>query len=152
MVLRFETFTTQINKISRNIRRIKTLKTRQLNLTGPCVSCIYYLYKHAEGLAAGDLKELCDEDKAAISRTLNYLEGNGFITCLSQAKKRYNSPLLLTDKGRDIGKIVVENIDSVLEEVSVGVSEEERILFYKTFAKISENLEKICSNLGENND
>lgn len=152
MIGRFEVFTKQINKINRYIRQIKTVKTRGLNLTAPCVSCIYYLHKHIDGLTASELTELCGEDKAAISRTLNYLESNGLITCQTSAKKRYNAALTLTQAGQDIGKIVADNIDYVLEQVSVGVSDEEREAFYRTFAKISENLEKICKDLGEDDD
>lgn len=151
-MLRYEIFTKIVGKIGRNIRKIKSAETCKFNLTGPCVNCIYYLFKHEEGLTAHELSELCDEDKAAISRTLSYLESNGYITCTSTAKKRYNSTLLLTEKGKEVGRAAVEVIDSVLEEVSVGVSEEEREAFYKTFTKISDNLEKISNRSGGNYD
>lgn len=151
-MLRYEIFTKIVGKISRNIRKIKAAETCKFNLTGSCVNCIYYLFKHEEGLTARELSELCDEDKAAISRTLSYLEEGGYIVCTSAAKKRYNSTLLLTEKGKEIGKTAVEVIDSVLEEVSVGISDEERDAFYKTFTKISDNIEKISNRSGDNYD
>lgn len=149
---RFETFTIQIAKINRYIRKIKTEKMAEYNLKSPHVSCIYYLYKHENGLMAKELCEICDEDKAAISRAVEYLESNDFIFCESKFEKRYNSPLLLTEKGKEIGKVIVSTIDSILEEVSEGVSESEREIFYKSLIVISKNLQKICDNFGDNYD
>lgn len=40
------------------------------------VSCLYYLYL-ANGLTAAQLCERCEEDKATISRALDYLEKMG---------------------------------------------------------------------------
>jgi hypothetical protein len=39
---------------------------------------------------------------------------------------------------------VNEKVNRVLEEASLGLSEENRINFYKSLTLISENLEKIC--------
>ena len=66
---RFETFTVLISSISRSIRRLKTEETAEFNLKSPHVSCLYYLLKHGN-MTATELCELCDEDKAAISRSI----------------------------------------------------------------------------------
>ena len=152
MTDRFETFTTLISKITRSIRRLKSVKSSKFNLTGPCVYCIYYLYKHNEGLTARELCLLCDEDKAAISRTLEHLEDNGFIVCNSSTKKRYNSPLLLTPKVNEVGKKFVNIIDNLLNEASTNVTIEERDALYSALTKICNNLQKICDDIGENYD
>ena len=68
-------------------------------LKGPHVSCLYYL-SLCEGMTAAELCERCDEDKAAISRSLDDLEKNGYIACASSAGKRYKSPIRLTERGR----------------------------------------------------
>ena len=90
---RFKNFTLLIGKINRNIKRLKTEAMKEFNLKGPHVSCIYYLYTEGN-LTASELVEMCDEDKAAISRTLDYLEQNGYIICDSKLKKRYNNSVL----------------------------------------------------------
>ena len=41
---RFETFTVLINRISRNIRKIKNQEMAEYNLRSPHISCLYYLY------------------------------------------------------------------------------------------------------------
>lgn len=139
---RFETFTVLINKISRNIRKMKNQEMAEYNLKSSHISCLYYLYV-LEGLTATDLCEKCGEDKATISRSLDYLEKNGYLTCESQNTKRYKSPLLLTEQGMEIGKKIADKIDGVLEEVSVVLTEEERVAFYRSLTIISDSLEMI---------
>ena len=96
---RFETFTVLITRISRSIKRIKADEMADFELKGPHVSCLYYLSQQ-DGMTAAELCERCDEDKAAISRSLDDLEKNGYITCASGAGKRYKSPLRLTERGK----------------------------------------------------
>lgn len=157
---RFETFTILIAKISRYIRKIKTEETSKLGLKGPHISCIYYLYKQCDGLiykqgtglTARELCDICDEDKAAISRAVDFLEKNGYITCESKFEKRYNSPLILTEKGNQMGKKIVEVLDGIMDKVSEGIEEVERENLYRSLFIISNNLQKIYDSLGEDND
>ena len=84
---RFETFTVLINRISRDIRRIKNQEMAAYHLRSVHVSCLYYIYS-LDGVTAAELCEHCEEDKATISRALDYLETNGFIVRDSERAKR----------------------------------------------------------------
>ena len=95
---RFETFTVLINRISRNIRKIKNQEMEEYQLRSAHISCLYYLYA-SDGLTAAELCERCEEDKATISRALEFLEEEGYLSCESKTAKRYKSPLSLTEKG-----------------------------------------------------
>lgn len=139
---RFETFTVLINRISRNIRKIKNQEMADYNLRSVHVSCLYYLYTN-KGATATDLCERCEEDKATISRALDYLENEGYLTCDSKSSKRYKSPLLLTGKGNEAGKKIADKIDGVLDAISAELTEEERIAFYRSLSIISQSLEKV---------
>jgi len=143
---RFETFTVLINKISRNIRKLKNQEMAEYGLRSTHVSCLYYLYS-TESMTATELCERCEEDKATISRALDFLEDNGFIECQSKAAKRYKSPLYLTDKGREAGKKIFDKINYVLDEVSVGLTDEQRIHFYKYLTTVSENLDRVTDTM-----
>lgn len=145
---RFETFTVLIAKISRNIRKIKNQEMAEYGLRSAHISCLYYLYSE-ELLTATDLCERCEEDKATISRALDHLEKNGYISCEVKVSKRYKSPLFLTEKGKEVGKKIADKINFVLEEICTDLSEEERIEFYRCLNIISGNLEQ-CIN-GINN-
>ena len=140
---RFKSFTVLITKINRSIRRIKTEEMAEFDLKSPHVSCLYYLYK-AQTLTAKELCDICEEDKAAVSRSIEYLETNGYVTCNSKMQKRYRTPLELTEKGREIGARIVERIDRILGAASEGLDEAERLVMYRSLALISENLQKLC--------
>ena len=99
-------------------------------------------------MTSAELCEHCEEDKATISRAVDYLETNGFLLRDAGAK-RYKSPLLLTEKGRDTGKRIAEKIDGVLETISHALTEEERIEFYRSLSTISRSLEAIVQNSEE---
>lgn len=145
---RFETFTVLINRISRNIRKIKNQEMAEENLRSTHVSCLYYLYTN-KGATATDLCERCEEDKATISRALDYLETNGYLFCESKNTKRYKSPLILTGKGNDVGRKIANKINDVLDAISVNLTEEERIAFYRSLSIISESLEAVSKSSKE---
>ena len=146
---RFKTFTVLISKISRNIRKIKTEEMADFNLKSHHVSCLYYLYKNGS-LTAKELCDICEEDKAAISRSILYLEREGYIFCNSDSVKRYKSPLFLTEKGIEAGKNVALKVDGIIDKAGAGLSEEERVIFYKCLNLIDSNLQDICDNYLEN--
>ncbi|MBR3751002.1 MAG: winged helix-turn-helix transcriptional regulator [Clostridia bacterium] len=142
---RFETFTVLINKISRSIRRIKNQEMAQYNLRSIHVSCLYYIYS-LEDPTATELCEHCQEDKATVSRALDYLEANDFIL-RENAAKRYKRPLVLTELGAEAGKRIADKIDGVLDRIEL--TEEERADFYRSLSVISRALEHICNNSKE---
>ena len=140
---RFETFTVLLNRINRNIRKIKNEEMKNYELRSPHISCLYYLFI-SEELTSKDLCERCEEDKATISRSLDYLEKNGYLICKSDSKKRYNAPFSLTEKGKSAGKRIAEKITAVLDEISTGVSGEDREVFYRSLNVISENIDRVA--------
>lgn len=139
---RFETFTVLINRISRNIRKIKNQEMAEYHLRSAHISCLYYLYTNPRTTAT-DLCERCAEDKATISRALDYLEINGYLTRKSQKIKRYKSPLILTDKGTGVAKKIADKINDVLDAMNDGLTEPERVAFYRSLSMISERLETV---------
>ena len=147
---RFEIFTTTIAKISRNIRKIKSEEVSLIDneLKGPHVSCLYYLFSQGP-LTAKELCTVCDEDKAAVSRAVEYLEDNNYIECNSKLEKRYKSLLKLTDKGKKIAQKVYNKVNEFLNLASLGLTEEKRKLFYENLILISDNLQKHTENYGE---
>ena len=145
---RFQTFTVLIAKLNRCIRKIKTEEMAEFNLKSPHVSCLYYLYK-SEALTAKELCDICEEDKANISRSIEFLENGGYIVARPKTGKRYKSPLVLTEKGKEAGAHIARKIDSILDSVSGGLSDEDRKNMYASLSVICDNLQKICDAYGE---
>lgn len=138
---RFKTFTVLINSITRSIYRIKTEGMSHLGLKSAHVSCLYYLYQE-DNLTAKQLCDVCGEDKGALSRSIDYLEKNGYIACETRTEKKYKSPLTLTEKGKKVSRYIARRIDGLLDKASEGISEEERVILYESLTKINENLQK----------
>ena len=144
---RFKVFTTLIANINRSIRRIKSEEMSEFNLKGIHVTCVYYLYKE-DGLTVKQLCDVCEEDKANISRAAEHLEECGYIEKRPKDAKRYKSPLVLTESGVEIGNIIAGKIDGILSKASAGLSDGDREALYKSLGAVCENLQRICDNYG----
>lgn len=147
MVDRFEKLTIGIAQIYKCIQRIKKCQMKELGLKGTHVMCIYYLSRYPKGLAAADLCGICKEDKAGISRILSDLEHNGYIRYTSATDKKYRAKAALTPKGKKCAKSVNSMILQATEEGGAGITEEERDVFYRVLFLISDNLNRLCSEL-----
>ena len=149
MEQRFEVFTVLITKIRRSINKIKTEEMAEFNLKSPHVSYLYYLYQSGGSMTAKELCEASDEDKAAISRSIEFLETNGYINCESKTEKRYKSPLFLSEKGKTVAGKIATKVDNIVNLASANMTIQERDKFYKNLTVICNNLQKICDNYGE---
>ena len=116
----------------------------EFHLKSPHVSCLYYLFKE-DGLTAKELCEVCEEDKANISRTIDYLETNGYLVRQNEDNKKYKSHLSLTEMGRSVACQIAEKIDRILDESGEGISETDREIMYRSLFQISNNLQKRCN-------
>ncbi len=142
---RFELFTVLIANASRYIHKIKSAEMLEFDLKSSHVSCLYYLYK-IKSLTAKEICDICGEDKANISRTIKFLEKEGYIYCPSIVAKRYQATFFLTEKGVEVGEKITKKIDEILYTASEGLTEENRKIFYQSLSLICNNLEKICLN------
>lgn len=140
----FKSFTVMIRQINRNIKRLKTDLMAEFNLKCPHVSSFYYLYTDGP-ITAKELCEVCQEDKGALSRSIDYLEKEGFIINLDKRKK-YKSPLSLTEKGKTIGKHLADKIDQMFLKASSDISKEDRAVLFNSLAIVNDNLEKMTTN------
>ena len=140
---RFETFTALIAGINHNIRKLKADVMSEFSLKSTHLYCIYYLYKF-KALTAKELCELCAEDKAAISRSIKYLEEEGYIVCKNDAPKRYRTPLELTEKGRTVGEKIAKRAEHMLSFAGSEISDRDREVLYRGLYTINEKLIELC--------
>lgn len=143
MQQRFRTFTLLNAQISRCLRRIKTEEMADIKLKSGHVSCLHYLYEIGP-MTAKELCEVCEEDKANISRSMEYLEKNGYLIPDPEETGRYKRRYILTEKGVEAAALLDEKIERMLALAGEGVSEEDRLIMYATLTKISANLQRIC--------
>lgn len=149
---RFSKFTLLISSINRCINKIKSEEMSEFDLKSYHVSCLYYLYKNqSTGLTASELCTLCEDDKGTISRSINYLMDCGYIICDDTSKKKYRAKLHLTESGKSIAYRIDQIADNIVDRASEGLSEEDRLVLYKSLEYISNNLVFICDNYGGKN-
>ena len=140
---RFEKFTTYIMQFNRYIQKIKEIEMKEFNLHANHTMCIYFLSKNKDGLTSTELVKLCKEDKAAISRSINYLIENDYIIRKENTdKKTYRSLLILTDKGNDLAIKMQDKISKSLNIGGNNLDEKTRETFYDTLNTIMQNLEQ----------
>ena len=145
MISRYSKFTTLISNINRAINHIKAEEMQQFGLKSFHVSCLYYIYKFNDGLTASELCSLCEEDKGAISRSIDLLINNGFIMYENDDNnKKYRAKLFLTDKGKEVAERVNKITENAVEIGSKGLTDKEREIMYKCLDIISNNLNKYC--------
>ena len=84
---RYETFTALIDNLKKNIRKIKAAEMQNYELKGSHISFIYYLYTSNSTMTSKKLAEVCNEDKASVSRSIEYLEEQGYLVCEKQNHK-----------------------------------------------------------------
>lgn len=141
---KYKIFTVLMANINRSIRKIKTEEMAEFHLKSPHVSCLYYLYKK-DTLTAKELCDICEEDKANVSRALDYLQTNGYLVRQNEENKKYKSHLALTEMGRGVAGKIADKIDRILEEAGEGISDADREIMYRSLFQISTNLQKRCN-------
>lgn len=145
---RYETFTSLVININRYILKIKNYEMQEFGLKGNQVQCLHYLYNDPNGLTSKQLGELCEEDKAAISRTLKNLENSGLVFVEDDNIKKYRNPYKLTEKGKEYGKEISLKIEDVMRLASQGIDVDSRKQLYSSLNTVCCNLKKICENKG----
>jgi DNA-binding MarR family transcriptional regulator len=143
MVGRFEQFCTAIAGIQRSIARIERVEMAKYGLKGAHAQCIIAMSRNPEGITAARLCELCERDKAAISRTVAELEEAGLLTRREQHGIRYRVPLVLTEAGKEAARNVNEVAGRAVEMAGVGLNDEQRDVFYHVLGIIAQNLHSI---------
>lgn len=138
MIERFQNFLTGITVCYKYVQRIKNAEMTEFGLKGTHVACIFYLKHNPEGLTSSQLCSLCAEDKASISRTVAYLRRRGYIE--SNGTKAYRAPLHLTEAGMEVAQQMEPAIEEWVGIGGIGLTDEQRELFYDTLALIADNL------------
>ena len=105
MIERFETFTTNIASIYKNIVKIKKYEMNKIGLKGTHVTCMNFLNNSPEGLTAAEICVLAKENKAGISRVLADLLEQGLVEYVNaeDTSDKRNCLLYTSPSPRDRG-------------------------------------------------
>lgn len=146
MVSRYELFSTSVSCLYRDIQKIERTEMAKFGLKGPHAQCLLVMNRFPQGVTSAQLCDLCEKDKAAISRTVAELEEAGLIRRTERNGVRYRSLLTLTEAGRVAADAVNQRANQAVEAAGAGLNDEQREVFYSVLGIISENLHTICKN------
>ena len=144
MLGRYEQLSLSISSMYHDIQKIERVEMAKFGLKGPHAQCILALHRHSEGLTVSQICELCDKDKAAISRTVSELEEAGMIHRGARNGSRYRAPLTLTSQGIAAARAVSERAQLAVEQAGLGLEDGQRQIFYHVLSLIAGNLHAIC--------
>lgn len=145
MVSRFEHFSSSISCIYRYIQKIERTEMEQYGLKGPYAQCLLAMRRYPEGITAARLCEVCDKDKAAISRMVTELDEKGMIFRGDAKGNRYRMQLKLTALGEAAADHVEQRAKLAVEEASAGMTDDQRATLYAVLDLIAGNLQTICA-------
>lgn len=144
MFSRFEQFCTAISLIHHSIQKIERVEMSKYGLKGPHAQCLLTISQYPDGITAARLCELCEKDKAAISRAVAELEEAGMLIRRDPEGKRYRSRLYLTEKGAELAGSVGRLVHTAVSQASEGYGEQDREIFIHVLNLIAGNLQAIC--------
>ena len=144
MESRYELLSGAISSMYHDIQKIERVEMAKYGLKGPHAQCLLAMKKHPHGITAARLCEVCDKDKAAVSRTIAELETAGMVVRENRNGSRYRASLILTRQGQTAAEAVVEKARLAVEKAGTGFGEEEREVFYRVLSIIAGNLHKLC--------
>lgn len=153
MVNRFALISASVSSMYHDIQKIERVEMAKYGLKGPHAQCLFAMSSCPEGVTSARLCELCEKDKAAISRTVAELELAGLVNRVERNGSRYRALLVLTEKGRETAQSVNEKVRMAVEQAGEGLNDAQREVFYPVLAQIAKNLHTICKEgLKENHE
>lgn len=135
---RFNQLAGVVSRMNKSVQRIKREGVEDLGLKGAHVMCLHKLSSAPGGLTAAELSEACQEDKAAISRSVAELQERGLVEVAPG--KKYRAAIRLTDQGREAAACVNERIVRAVTAISVQMTPEQRRMFYETLEAVANSL------------
>ena len=144
MIDRFELFTTYIADIHRQIQKIERDEMVKYGVRGAYAQYLAAMSRHPEGVTSAQLCEICERDKAAISRAVADMEASGLVERRGATDSNYRALIRLTEEGQKLADIVFQRAQTAVEIAGHGLSDDERAVFYHALELIAANLQGIC--------
>ena len=146
MTDRFERFSYAISEISRHWHKLTAEEMAKYGLKGPHSIYLLTLVRHPEGLTAPELCQLCDRDKADVSRMMSIMEDMGLVSKQLLGSTRYRGTFKLTDAGQEAADHVHRRAAQAVEFAGKDLTDEERDIFYASLESIVSNLRELSKN------
>lgn len=146
MISVYEHFSLSVSCIYHDIQKIERMEMEKFGLKGPHAQTLLAMHRYPEGITSVQLCEICEKDKAAISRSVAELEEKGMVLRNQVNGSAYRAKLTLTQQGIAAAEAVSEKARQAVEQAGAGLEDGQREIFYQVLALIAGNLHTICKN------
>lgn len=146
MLKRFEHFTSAISAIHRDVQKIERDEMEKQGLRGAFAQYLLAVSRYPDGITAAALCEVCDKDKAAVSRVITELEAKGLLYKENDGSSQYRAKVFLTPAGEEAVSFVRARACAAMELAGSGLSDEDRRAFYAALDLLGKNLQEIARN------
>ena len=144
---RIDIFMLALTKSQKSMAGIVKEIMREDNIKHIEVLCLKSIAFIEGGVSASDLCKMCFYDKAIISRTLNSLKGEYIYINPQDENKTRGRRYLLTQKGRAVCDKMSRFMNTIGEELTHNIPEEDVEVFFRTALKILDNMQNMSINL-----
>ena len=138
---RYMVFTRTITGLMYCIQKIRTLAVEEFGLKGGSMNCLYHLSRSGQGLTLSELSCLCEEDKAAVSRSVHEMVDSHYARLETTNGSRYRARIYLTDAGLHAALVLDEAVKAAVEEGGRFMTPQMRETFYSCLTGIYKNLQ-----------
>lgn len=133
------------NQFSRFLGEIKSQFEREVpeaeRVTGLQGWVIVYLYENAErGVYQKDIEKQFNVRRSTVTVLLQLMEKNGLVVRTVDPRDQRQKRLELTEKAKDLYRLVGQSIARAEAWATRGVGEAELAAFYQTMNKIAKNI------------
>lgn len=144
MISRYEQFTTAISSIYHYFQKIERDEMERYGLRGTYTQYLLSIDRSEGGITAAQLSELCEKDKAAVSRAISEMEMQGLVSRTLTNERAYRARLCLTEKGERAAEFVRHRSKTAVDLTGNGLSDADRAVLYAALELIAANLHKIA--------
>jgi DNA-binding MarR family transcriptional regulator len=103
---------------------------------------IYHLAQQ-KGLNQKDLVEKLNITPASVSSIVSQMESEGLLVRVQDEKDARKFSLSLTEKGQSLVSQVIDSWFKIQEEITEGLSDEEKATFLRLLKRVEQNLDKL---------
>lgn len=141
MIDRFEHFTMDIFSISRSWNRLANEEMKKYGLRGAYALYLVVIGSSEGQITAAKLADLCQRDKADVSRAIAAFQKKGILEPYGESK--YRASLTLTEKGKELTAQISRRASEMIELAGQGISEEMRENMYQCLDSIALRMREI---------
>lgn len=129
-----------VSKLSNKLRRKLDMLSSRKEFSGSQGRTLHFLLAQTEDVFQKDIEEEYSIRPSTATELLKQMEANGLIRREPVAYDNRLKKIVLTDKALMYKQQVVEDLTSLEEKLTKGISEEDMEVFFEVIEKMMDNL------------